>query len=517
MLQNLSTDRIHALIVKASNQLIVISDAEGKILFVNDLYQKITKHSLVVGDNLRDIPFANFMRKEDIDSIGILYKSSLIGKNKAFNFNIQLQPNTEKEVWYRLSNKAILLESADYCYLHTAEDISLQKRAEKQLIKDRKKAEDNDRLKSAFLANMSHEIRTPMNTIIGFTKLLAETEDKEEKEQFVEIVSTSGAHLLNLINDIIDISKIEAGFQDIKLLPTNINEILSDLQKLYVHDKRLLAKELDLVLNHGLPYINASILTDETRLRQVVSNLIDNAIKFTKVGKIEFGYKLINETYNDGTPKLLFYIKDMGIGIAKEEQKKIFERFHQVDGENKKMGTGLGLSIVKTLTKKLGGDIWVESKLKQGSTFYFTIPYLQKKQVVEQDLVKKTNKTYPDFENKTILIAEDIISNFQYLEAILKKTKAKLIWVKNGKEAVQEVLSERKLDIILMDLRMPIMNGYNATKQIKLINPKLPVLAVTAYAIDGDMEKAFDFGCDDYITKPIIKEELFKKIKMFLS
>ncbi len=516
MTHPLSLNAIHSIIAENSNQLIVLSDENGKVLYVNDMFEKITGYSLRLNDSLRDIPFSSFMRKEDQESISLLYKSSLLGKKKGFNFNVQKQPVNEKAVWYRLTNKAIKAETGTYYFLHSAEDISLQKRTEEKLNKDKAKAEENDRLKSAFLANMSHEIRTPMNTIIGFTKLLAESEDTEEKEQFAEIVKTSGAHLLRLINDIIDISKIEAGFHDIKLLPTNINELLSDVQKLYKHDKRLLSKHLDLKLEHGLPYLNAHILTDETRLRQVVSNLVDNAIKFTKSGEISFGYKLISETYNDGTPKLLFYVKDMGIGISKEDQKLVFERFHQVDGESKKMGTGLGLTIVKALTKKLGGDIWVESILGKGSTFYFTLPYLQKKQEKEE-LIRKVDKKLPSFENKVILIAEDIASNYQYLEALLRKTKAELIWVKNGKDAVKEVLSERKIDLILMDLRMPIMNGYNATKQIKLVNPKLPVLAVTAYAIDGDMEKAFDFGCDDYITKPIMKAELFQKIKVFLD
>lgn len=516
MQEPLSLNTIFSLIVKNSNQLMVLSDEEGKVIFVNEMFKEITGQALQSGDSLSDIPFANFMRKEDKESIILLYKSSLLGKKKNFHFNFQKQPVDEKAVWYRLTNKAIKLEAGGYCFLHSAEDISLQKRTEDKLNKDKEKAEENDRLKSAFLANMSHEIRTPMNTIIGFTKLLAESDDAEEKQQFAEIVKTSGAHLLNLINDIIDVSKIEAGFHDLKLRSTNINELLSDLKKLYKHDKRLVSKKLDLDLEHGLPYLNAHILTDETRLRQVVSNLIDNAIKFTKTGRINFGYKLISETYNDGTPKLLFFVQDMGIGISKEEQKLIFQRFHQIDGESKNLGTGLGLTIVKALIKKLGGDIWVESALGKGSTFYFTLPYLQKKQEKEASTIKSSKKS-PDFENKVILIAEDIASNYQYLEALLRKTKAELIWVKNGKEAVKEVLSDRKIDLVLMDLRMPVMNGYNATKQIKLVNPKLPVLAVTAFAIDGDMEKAFDFGCDEYITKPILKEELYQKIKMFLD
>lgn len=517
MQQPLSLNSIFSLIVENSNQLLILSDKEGKVLYANDLFETITGHRIKEGDFLRDIPVSDFMRKEDKESIYLLYKSSLLDKKVDFSFDILKLPISEKETWYRLSNRAIKINKNDYCFLHIAEDISLQKQTEKKLTKEKNKAEKSDRLKSSFLANMSHEIRSPMNTIIGFTELLAESNNLAEKEEYAEIVKTSGAHLLTLINDIIDISKIEAGFQDIKFLSTNINELLVDIQSLYKYDKRLLLKGLELLLELGLPNVNATILSDDTRLRQVISNLIDNAIKFTEKGKISFGYKLIDEKYNNGTRKLLFFVNDMGMGISKTEQKKIFQRFHQVDGESKKKGTGLGLTIVETLVKNLGGDIWVESILGEGSTFYFTIPYLKKKQKIEEEASKLSKDNIPDFTNKVILIAEDVESNYQYLEALLRKTKAELLWVKNGKEAVKEVLSDRKIDLILMDLRMPVMNGYNATRQIKHLKPNLPVLAVTAYAIAGDMEKAFDFGCDDYITKPVSRVELFQKIKLFLN
>lgn len=517
MQQPLSLNRIYSLIVENLNQLLILSDEDGKVLYANEFFEKISGYRIKEGDFLRDIPFSDFMRKEDQESISMLYKSILLDKKKEFSFDILKQPVIEKEVWYRLTSRVLKTDEGDCCFLHTVMDISAQKQNEKALRAEKNKAEKNDRLKSSFLANMSHEIRTPMNTIVGFTKLMAESDDQDEKEEFADIVKTSGAHLLTLINDIIDISKIEAGFQDIKLLPASLNELLSDLQQLYRHDKRLISKGLALELDLGLPELDAYVLTDATRLRQVVSNLIDNAIKFTERGKIRFGYKLIDEKHHDGTPKLLFFVNDMGIGISKVEQKKIFQRFHQVDGESKTMGTGLGLTIVETLIKKLGGDIWVESELGVGSTFYFTIPYLQRKREIAKIASTKLKTEIPDFGNKTILIAEDNVPNYQYLVVLLRNTKAELIWAKNGKEAVKEVLSERKIDLVLMDLRMPVMNGYNATKQIKLLKPNLPVIAVTAYAIDGDMEKAFDFGCDDYLIKPLSREDLYQKIKLFLN
>ncbi len=507
---------VFSVVLNNLNQQILISNQAGLVLYFNDLFYANAPYPLEIGSSIHDIPFADIMQKEDKEALSLLYKSILVRSSKQFRYDFKCLQKDGNRYWLRLVNTEIEVGNGEYYFLHQIENIENQKQLVARLKQEKEKAEESDRQKSAFLANMSHEIRTPMNTIIGFTKLLAETSDQEEKDQFAEIVQSSGSHLLNLINDIIDISKIEAGFQDMKLLPVNLNDLLGDIKKLYLHDKRLIVKNLQLELESGLPELNATILTDDTRLRQVVSNLVDNAIKFTDKGTIVFGYKLPNETYNDGTPKLLFFVKDSGIGIADEDQKRIFERFQQVNEENKKMGTGLGLSIVNSLIKKLGGDIWVESVLGNGSTFYFTIPYLQKKKMTVPKTQKNSEET-PDFQERVILIAEDIATNYQYLEVLLRKTKAQLIWVKNGKDAVKEVLSERQIDLVLMDLRMPIMDGYSATKQIKLIKPKLPIVAVTAFAINGDMEKAFDFGCDEYITKPVMKQELFDKMKLFLG
>lgn len=517
MQQSGQTTNLPLLILNQAEFAVVVSNKNGEVLFANRAFEQITGILVKDGDVLLGVPLSFFRKKEDREAVILLYKTQLLEKKQSISYEFLRASESDEEVWLKMHSQVYReKESDEYLFIHWIKDISEQKLQERKLIEQKKKAEDNDRLKSAFLANMSHEIRTPMNTLIGFSKLLTETMEPSEREQFSEIIQSSGAHLLRLINDIIDISKIEAGFHDIKLLPVNINGVLNELYKFYLHDKRMFAKSLNLEVQAGLPIEEASVLTDETRLRQVISNLIDNAIKFTSTGEIRFGYNLIDETYNDGTHKLLFYVKDSGVGIPKNEQKRIFDRFHQVNEENKKIGTGLGLSIVQTLIKKLGGDIWVESVPGEGSTFFFTIPYLQKKH--DEDLLqeKNTEEAIPDLENKVILIAEDMQSNYQFLEVLLRKTKATLVWAKNGKEAVKEVLSERAIDLVLMDLRMPIMNGYNATRQIKLLKPKLPVIAVTAYAIDGDMEKAFDFGCDDYITKPVLSEELYQKVKMFI-
>lgn len=517
MQQELPIHGIPSLILNHIDTICLLTDEHHKVLYVNDLFFKYFGQTLTVGELFCEIQLLGHLSTSDKDAVCLLYKTNLLEQKKNFEFEFQLKTKEENKNWYKIISKAIQLENEKFYFLHLISDIHQQKSREAKLEIAKETAVENDRLKSAFLANMSHEIRTPMNTIIGFTRLLAESKDPDEKVQFADIVKINSDHLLQLINDIIDVSKIEAGFHDIKLLSANINDVLNDVQKLFIHDKRAKSKDLQLEIELGLSHSDANILTDDTRLKQVVINLIDNAIKFTQRGKISFGYKLISETYNDGTAKLLFYVKDTGLGIPKNEIKLIFERFHQIDDENKKNGTGLGLTIVNALVRKLGGDVWVESELGKGSTFYFTIPYLQKKQEIIKESVSKSFENTPDFEGKVLLIAEDIPTDYKYLEALLKKTKAKLIWVTNGKDAVNEVVKNNKIHLVLMDLKMPVMNGYNATKQIKLLHPKLPVIAVTAFAINGDMEKAFDFGCDEYITKPIMREELYKKIKVFLE
>jgi len=395
------------------------------------------------------------------------------------------------------------------------QSIQQQKEREESLIKTKEHAESQEKIKSSFLANMSHEIRTPMNSIIGFAELLESAEQKE-KAQYIDIIKSSGTHLLNIINDIIDISKIESGMLNIKAERTNINDLLTELCGIYQSDSRLDKNKTKILTKKPLSNDEAFILTDHTRLRQILSNLLDNAVKFTQEGIIEIGYKIFDEKENKTESLISFYVKDTGHGIPKSEQELIFHRFHQVSEGDETKGSGLGLAIVDALVEKLGGSMSLQSEIGKGSKFSFSIPYLQRKEEIKQS---KNTKDVPKpmLKGRHILVAEDVAANYKLISAVLRGTHAKLTWVKNGKEAVEAVLKGENFDLVLMDMQMPIMDGYQASTHIKSIDAKLPIIALTAYAVDGDMEKALEAGCDDYLSKPIPIPELYKKIDFFVN
>jgi PAS domain S-box-containing protein len=375
-------------------------------------------------------------------------------------------------------------------------------------------AVESDRLKTAFLANMSHEIRTPMNSIIGFSNLLSEPELKpDKKEQYLQHILQSSNLLLNLIDDIIDISKIEAGQININLVECNINEIVKDL--FYATKATMKNENIDLRLNLPNDSEEYSFKTDPFRLRQILTNLLGNAIKFTEKGFVELGYKILK---NDHKRTIEFYIKDSGIGIAKNKQEIIFERFRQVDDSRTRKfgGTGLGLAISKRLVDLLGGGIWVESEIGEGSNFHFTLPFENGhfEEVIQSE---PFNGIKYEWKDKTILVAEDENSNFELLKASINRTKVRIIRAMNGEEAVDYVKRNDHIDLVLMDIRMPRLNGYDATRQIKLLKPHLPVISITAYAMSEDETKSIEAGCDMYISKPIRPSNLLTLLNEFLG
>jgi two-component system, sensor histidine kinase and response regulator len=395
-------------------------------------------------------------------------------------------------------------------------DITEKRIAEDKLRESKERAEESDRLKTAFLANMSHEIRTPMNGIIGFSNLMRNSElTEEERGDFLNHIISCGNTLLNLIDDIIDISKIEAGQIKIRIAESNINAILEELFDSFKASRLKEGKEhIKLVRKVGLTSAESVTLTDPFRLRQIVSNLIGNAFKFTLEGFIEFGYTL------EATDNLLFYVKDTGVGIPKDKQQLIFERFGQVLDSNfyiNQKGTGLGLAISSNLVKLLGGKMWVVSELGKGSTFYFTLPYNHiENQTNSEELVNSSDDKITLYAGKTVLIAEDEEINYLFFKQIFKLTNASLIWAKNGIEAIEAVKNNPDVSIVLMDCKMPQMDGYTATIEIKKLNPHLPVIAQTAFAMADEEEKSFQAGCDGYISKPIRVKELFKVLDKYL-
>lgn len=366
--------------------------------------------------------------------------------------------------------------------------ITTRKKMEMELTTARDRAEESNRLKSAFLANMSHEIRTPLNAIVGFSGILASTDEEEEKQEYVSIIENNNTLLLQLISDILDLSKIEAGTLEFQYSNIDLNKMLNELTS----SLQLKIKSEKVQLTCHLAEKNCFIHTEKNRLSQLLINLISNAIKFTTEGYIRFGYELRGK-------EIYFYVSDTGCGIPKDKQKSIFGRFVKLNSFEQ--GTGLGLSICQTLVEHMGGTIGVDSEEGKGSTFWFTLPY-KAAIAVEESIKKEEIQPISIEKNKfTILIAEDNESNYKLFASILKG-EYQLIHAWDGQEAV-EMFKQYNPQIILMDINMPVMDGYEATKEIRKYSAKVPIIAITAFAYASDEQRVMESGFDGYMPKPI--------------
>ena len=391
-------------------------------------------------------------------------------------------------------------------------DIDDRKQSEIKLEEAKEKAEESDRLKTAFLSNISHEIRTPLNGILGFSDMLVRDNlDDNKREMFLDIIRKSGNQLLSIIDDIIDISKIETDQIRIEQKFFNLIEIMDYIYELFKQKNNQQNVKFEYV--PGIESKTFFIESDQAKLLQIVSNLLNNSFKFTFKGFIRYGFT-IKES------EIEFFVSDSGIGIAPENQTIIFDRFRQVEeGASRNYGgTGLGLSISKALVEKLGGIIWIESQLNTGSTFYFTIPLKVKDNLQNHSIETDSNSYQPKLNsNATILIVDDEESNYLYLKEIIDDLNIKNLKATNGLEAIEMVKKHPEIKLILMDIKMPILNGYKATTQIKELNPNIIIIAQTAYAQKGDKEKAINSGCDDYISKPIKEIIILDLIKKYFT
>ncbi len=398
--------------------------------------------------------------------------------------------------------------------LGVAIDITDTYKAKIELKRAKEKAEESDKLKTAFLANMSHEIRTPMNAIVGFSELLNDSDmDSQTRKGFIDLINQNSKLLLRLIEDIIDIAKIESDQLRIVKSTCQISQIFDDLKNNYSNFlKEKGIENIEFVVVKGIAGDNFSILSDPYRFKQIMNNLISNAIKFTKKGVVEIGYR----SYDDDN--VLFYVKDSGIGLPPNKAEVIFERFRQAEESSTKEygGTGLGLTISKKLVELLGGSIWVESEVNKGSVFYFTLPNVPVVKTIEVK-PKPVKQEAFDWSGKTILVVEDEESNFELVEATLFQTKVKILHAVNGKEAVEMCRQRDDINVVLMDMRMPVMNGYEATRIIKAERPDLPVISLTAYAMAEDRQKSIQAGCDDYISKPILPRKFIETINKYMD
>jgi|GEM_PF-746109 len=393
-------------------------------------------------------------------------------------------------------------------------DITSRKEDEKELIHAKEKAEESDRLKSAFLATMSHELRTPLNAIIGFSDIITPKTSIDKAVSYGKIINSSGNQLLGIVDDLFDITLIESGQSNVSIDNVNIDYVLRLLNKSIKADQDSLNKE-----DISISFVESDIIsdleieTDKTKFKQVLTNLLRNSLKFTEKGYIKYGY-VIKEVNKQR--EVEFYVEDTGIGVPIEKQDIVFERFRQLDDSHTRLygGVGLGLAISKKLVELLGGRIWLDTNYTKGARFCFTIPIV-KTQSETKKIENPEGVFDKDYQKYKILIVEDDESSYDYLQIILSDIGFETFWSENGIEAI-EVVKKRDIDLILMDINMPELNGVEATKIIKKLNPKIPIIAQTAYAIAGDKERFLDSGCDDYISKPIKRDLLLSKISSLL-
>ncbi len=384
----------------------------------------------------------------------------------------------------------------------------------RELKAARKKAEESDKLKSAFLANMSHELRTPMNAIIGFSELLQASSNSDNKQKYTQIIMQNGEQLLNLINDIIDISKIEAA--QIKIFKTEfeLNQSLINLKEVFQNNLEKAGKSEKVKLLLSIPEQITSIKlnSDERRIVQILSNLLSNAIKFTEKGMIRLGYKL-------DANLITLFVRDTGEGIENKNLELIFERFGQATDRAAMKGTGLGLAISRNLTELLGGTIWAESTPGRGADFYVSFP-----RTIISECTSKASQTAPAYKNeipdwsqKSILIVEDIEENMIITSRSLRATNVNLLKTSNAEKAIELIGNLNNIDLILMDLRLPGMNGIDATKKIKQLKPEIPIVAITALSMGDEERQCRNAGCAGFLTKPVKPSRLIDYIRLFIK
>ena len=469
--------------------IIIVKSRDGENFFIKDInpyaehIDNINKDE-IVNINITELKYCNDM----VGFIKNVWKTGIKIEKK----NFDCSSIKGKPCWRNIHIDKI-----------SSGDIVIMFEETTDLIETRKKFEEYDKLKTTFLSNMSHEIRTPLNSIVGFVDLLSSTKDKNTQKSYIEIIKNSSKLLTQLIDDILDMTKIESGKLSINQSNFDVNQVIEEL---YTMNKPSLSDEVELIKN--LPYRSLKLLNDEYRFRQIFNNLLSNAIKLTERGEIEIGYKK-DDDY------VIFYVKDTGPGIKDEDKNKIFKRFEQ-SKENKKIGHGLGLSISCELIKLMGGELWLESKYGVGSTFYFKLPNNRK---LGRKKIEFSNDNIDnlDLRGKTILIVEDIEFNTKLLISYLEPTYANIVTAIDGNDALIKYNENKKhLDLILMDIQLPHMDGKEVTQIIRTIDTKTPIIAQTAYAMKEEIDDIMEYGFDGLIKKPIRKDELLSIINKFI-
>jgi PAS domain S-box-containing protein len=498
------TSEFNLKLSKATEQspvTIMITNTEGNIEYVNPKFTEVTGYTFeeVFGKNPRILKSG----EHDKAFYKGLWKTILSGKE--WKGELHNKKKNGELFWENALISPIFNDMGETThYVGVKEDITGKKKMMAELIMAKENAEESDRLKTAFLQNMSHEIRTPLNGILGFADLLtSDSVDMSEMRNYANYIKTSGNRLLALINNILDLSRIEAGSIRIHTKPFALNKLLIEAWQIFKiqADK----KKIDFKYHLSLPDEQSIILSDEDKINQVVTNLLSNAFKFTSSGAVDLDYSISGK-------EIVFRISDTGRGIPKEHQTRIFERFYQADMSISRdfEGAGLGLPISKGLVELLGGKMWLKSEVGKGTSFYFSLPYQpagKTSGTPSGEMMSQSKKGNP-----VILIVEDDETSFLYLKTVLKLAKMEWLHATNGLQAIQMCRNNPKISLVLMDLKLPGINGLEATRKIKAFRPDLPIIAQTAHAFTSDKKEASLAGCDDFITKPIPKNELMKII-----
>ncbi|MDX9883483.1 MAG: PAS domain-containing protein [Prolixibacteraceae bacterium] len=498
----------HQALIESANDRIGVFDTEGKLIYGNShFFQSLGMEP----EEYMAMPYLSHIHDDDHKK----YREALREVQEKGKATYEYRVRHKKgHLLYMYSKLTLLKDEKGRVdgILSINRDITKLKKIEKELIQARQKAEESDRLKSAFLANMSHEIRTPLNGIIGFSKLLSNPEVAGNKRKmYSDIIERNSQQLLSLISDIIDIAKIESDQLKIHYEDMNLNDLLDEIFQIFRNEMNNYPdRDVKLYLQKDLYRDQSFVVADRFRLAQLFNNLLSNAVKFTNSGSIEFGYRYSGKDF-------LFFVKDTGIGILPEKQKIIFEPFRQEDDTMTRQygGTGLGLAICSKLADLMGGKIWIESEKGVGSIFYFKlkIDFSKKTVVPKAPEIRTESAKWP---GKTILIVDDNKDVLAYMNEILTDCEVRIIMAESGGEAIEICNWAEKIDLILMDIQMPGMDGYTATREIMKLHPDIPVVAQTAHAMAGDEIKCLRAGCAAYISKPIEKQKLQQVISAFL-
>jgi len=499
--RKLAEEKINTLskAVEQSPSAIIITNSEGKIQFVNTKYTSLLQYSLddVKWEKPRIFNPGHISQEE----FEVMWKNLRSGD--VWQGELKNRKKDGTMIWENVIISPLVDKEGEITnYILIIDDITEKKKMVDDLFMAKEKAEESDHLKTAFLQNISHEIRTPLNAIVGFSSILGNPGLPDDKKmEFINIINVSSDQLLSIVSEIIALATLEAGQEQIVEKETDINQILLNVYEQFMISP--ISPEVAFSYHPALPDELAFIYTDPVKLMQILVNLVGNALKFTLKGTVRFGY-----TLNENT--LEFFIEDTGIGIPEDMHEIIFERFRQVDNSltRKYGGTGLGLALSKGYVSLLGGSIKLISEQGKGSTFSFTLPYkpITKERTIIVTELKTSEVDFPL--QKTVLVAEDETNNFLLINEMLTSMKLKVIHAKNGLEAVNMCISGNLPDLVLMDIKMPVMDGIEATKKIKDCNPGLPVVALTAFALEFDKKRIFESGFNDYLVKPFHRKVL---------